>query len=93
YPASDENLSAIQFQYDAKTLEVVRILAVYSDKKAYDGEANYISNHYFWDEKEQIYFDTENFYKSKVNALAYVQGGAYMIHYGSTPYFLEYGHF
>lgn len=92
-PASDENLSAIQFQYDTTTLEVVRVLMAYSNKNAYIAEAAYIANHYFWDEDEKCYFDAKNIYQSKVNALAYEQGGTYMIHYGSTPYVLEYGHY
>lgn len=92
-PSNDLNLSYIQFQYDAITREIVVILAIFADKNAYDTEADYIDKHYFWDNNNNLYLDTDNYYTAKINFTPFEYEGSYYIQCGSTSYFREYGHY
>ena len=92
-PANDLNLSHIQFQYDKTTLEIVRILSIYIDKNNFDAEADYIAKNYIWNDNLGLYLDTDNLHTSKINISPFESEGSYYIHYGSTQYLLENGHY
>lgn len=92
-PANDSNLSKIQFQYDATTRAIVRILTIFNDENSYNAEADYVKNNYIWNDNFGVYFETEYWWQSELNILPFEQNGVYYIHYGNTKYLIDNGHY